>query len=213
MGFSIPITRVKSDDIDNAIKEARQGAYTGPTPPPGAYRAQIKKVFTRESKAGKPALNVLFVLVDDGDNAVYNGCSIFSWYSIPVDPSERSFAIQVSSLDDMLMSLSGGTLSYADFVKIANDGKIVLAKPNEYDPTKNNEVTKIGPLKITGEQEATVYTKMGSYNGKEKVELHYLVDVPTGKTAAAAPPVDDAVFGNDDDDSDEDFDNWMNDDE
>lgn len=170
-------------------------------------------MFTRESKAGKPALNVLFVLVDDGDNAVYNGCSIFSWYSIPVDPSERSFAIQVSSLDDMLMSLSGGTLSYADFVKIANEGKIVLAKPNEYDPTKNNEVTKIGPLKITGEQEATVYTKMGSYNGKEKVELHYLVDVPTGKTAAAAPPVDDAVFGNDDDDSDEDFDNWMNDDE
>ena len=38
MGFSLPITRVKSSDVEKARADSGQGQrYDGPTPPPGVY--------------------------------------------------------------------------------------------------------------------------------------------------------------------------------
>lgn len=214
MGFSLPIARVKNDEIDKAISDSRQGQrYTGPTPPPGVYRAKIKKVFTKETKTGKAAINVLFEINETGDNEVYNGAGIFNMYLIPSDPSEKAFPYQISNLDSMIHALSNGTMGYKEFQEAALAEKVVLKDPQKYDPSKNNEITKIGTLKITGEAEANIKLKMDEYNGKERAILDFIVEDKVEKKAKAAD-YDDDPFGETgatgSDDSDADFNDWLN---
>ncbi|MDD2326668.1 MAG: hypothetical protein PHW63_11880 [Alphaproteobacteria bacterium] len=210
MGFSIDISRVKNEDVEVArLKSGGGNRYDGPTPPADVYNAVVKKVYIRESKTGKPALNVLYEIKETGAKEVYNGCSFFQWLSIPVDPTDSAFTYQVQGIDNFLLSISSGTISYEDFVEIATNGKIVLKDPQGYEKNKNNEVEKIGTLRITGEQTAKVKTRTGEYQGKVRVEAHYLVDVPAkGGSKASAPAVaDDSLF------DDGDLEEWLNDNE
>lgn len=187
MGFSIPIARLKNEDIDSTLSEARAGSrYEGPTPPPGVYNAKIKKVWYKETRTGKPALNVLFVIDEQNENKVYNGAGIFNMYLIPADPTSPAFSIQMSQLDSFVMALSNGTMGYKGFQEAAHGEKIILKEPQKYDPSKNNEIKQIGKLVVTGEQTANIKAKMETYDGKERASVHYLVDVPTASKAEAS---------------------------
>ena len=208
MGFSIPITRVKSSDVEKARAESGQGQrYDGPTPPPGVYNTKIKKVWYQETRKGDPALNVLFEINEQGANEVYNGAGAFRMFMIPTDPSYEHFSIQVSSIESLLLALSDGTYTYDDFLADANAGRIITGKKKS-ESDKKTPIEQIGRLKITGEQTAQIKTKVQTYNGEERIEVHYVLNKPLKKKAEeVADPGADMDF----DDDDTDLDDWMND--
>jgi hypothetical protein len=104
-------------------------------------------------------------------------------------------------------------MGYKEFQEAALAEKVVLKDPQKYDPSKNNEITKIGTLKITGEAEANIKLKMDEYNGKERAILDFIVEDKVEKKAKAAD-YDDDPFGETgatgSDDSDADFNDWLN---
>ena len=204
MGLSIPITRVKSSDVEKARADSGQGQrYDGPTPPPGVYNTKIKKVWYQETRKGDPALNVLFEIHEEGANEVYNGAGAFRMFMIPTDPSYEHFSIQVSSIESLLLALSDGTYTYDDFLTDANAGRIITGKKKSKSD-KKTPIEQIGRLKITGEQTAQIKTKVQTYNGEERMEVHYVLSKPLKKKKVEEIDMD---FGDDDTD----LDDWMND--
>ncbi|QDF19246.1 hypothetical protein SEA_STICKYNOTE_53 [Corynebacterium phage Stickynote] len=202
MGFSIPITRVKSSDVEKARADSGQGQrYDGPTPPPGLYNTKIKKVWYQETRKGDPALNVLFEIHEEGANEVYNGAGAFRMFMIPTDPSYEHFSIQVSSIESLLLALSDGTYTYDDFLADANAGRIIAGKKKS-ESDKKTPIEQMGRLKITGEQTAQIKTKVQTYNGDERMEVHYVLSKPLKKKKVADIDMD---F----DDDDTDLDDWM----
>lgn len=202
MGFSIPITRVKSSDVEKARADSGQGQrYDGPTPPPGVYNTKIKKVWYQETRKGDPALNVLFEIHEEGANEVYNGAGAFRMFMIPNDPTYEHFSIQVSSIDSLLLALSDGTYTYDDFLVDANAGRIITGKKKS-ESDKKTPIEQIGRLKITGEQTAQIQTKVQTYNGEERMEVHYVLSKPLKKKVEEI----DMDF---DDDDDTELDDWM----
>lgn len=201
MGFSIPITRVKSSDVEKARADSGQGQhYDGPTPPPGVYNTKIKKVWYQETRKGDPALNVLFEIHEEGANEVYNGAGAFRMFMIPNDPTYEHFSIQVSSIDSLLLALSDGTYTYDDFLVDANAGRIITGKKKS-ESDKKTPIEQIGRLKITGEQTAQIQTKVQTYNGEERMEVHYVLSKPLKKR------VEEIDMDFDDDDTE--LDDWM----
>ena len=202
MGFSIPITRVKSSDVEKARADSGQGQrYDGPTPPPGVYNTKIKKVWYQETRKGDPALNVLFEIHEEGANEVYNGAGAFRMFMIPTDPSYEHFSIQVSSIESLLLALSDGTYTYDDFLTDANAGRIITGKKKS-EFYKKTPIEQIGRLKITGEQTAQIKTKVQTYNGDDRIEVHYVLSKPLKKKKVEEIDMD---F----DDDDLDLDDWM----
>ena len=202
MGFSIPITRVKSSDVEKARADSGQGQrYDGPTPPPGVYNTKVKKVWYQETRKGDPALNVLFEIHEEGANEVYNGAGAFRMFMIPNDPTYEHFSIQVSSIDSLLLALSDGTYTYDDFLVDANAGRIITGKKKS-ESDKKTPIEQIGRLKITGEQTAQIQTKVQTYNGEERMEVHYVLSKPLKKKKVEEIDMD---F----DDDDTELDDWM----
>ena len=202
MGFSIPITRVKSSDVEKARADSGQGQrYDGPTPPPGVYNTKVKKVWYQETRKGDPALNVLFEIHEEGANEVYNGAGAFRMFMIPNDPTYEHFSIQVSSIDSLLLALSDGTYTYDDFLVDANAGRIITGKKKS-ESDKKTPIEQIGRLKITGEQTAQIKTKVQTYNGEERMEVHYVLSKPLKKKKVEEIDMD---F----DDDDTELDDWM----
>lgn len=202
MGFSIPITRVKSSDVEKARSDSGQGQrYEGPTPPPGVYNTKIKKVWYQETRKGDPALNVLFEIHEQGANEVYNGAGAFRMFMIPTDPTYEHFSIQVSSIESLLLALSDGTYTYDDFLADANAGRIITGKKKS-ESDKKTPIEQIGRLKITGEQTAQIKTKVQTYNGEDRIEVHYVLSKPLKKKKVEEIDMD---F----DDDDLDLDDWM----
>ena len=203
MGFSISITRVKVSDVEKARADSGQvQIYDGPTPPPGVYNTKIKKVWYQETRKGDPALNVLFEIHEEGANEVYNGAGAFRMFMIPNDPTYKYFSIQLSSIDSLLLALSDGTYTYDDFLVDANAGRIITGqKRSEFD--KKTPIEQIGRIKITGEQTAQIKTKVQTYNGEERMEVHYVIRKPLKKKKVEEIDMD---F---DDDDDTELDDWM----
>lgn len=210
MAFKFNIARADDTTIDKAIESARSGGrYEGPTPPEGVYKTKIKKVWFRETKTGRPAINALFEIDETGDKAIYNGAGTFRLYLIPEDATDKNFSYFVSNIDALVMSLSNGTMDYKAFADVVRAGKVILKDPEAYDPSKNNEIIKFGNLRITGDQKATVKLEMGKpYNGVSRPEVVRLHDVPTKKSKNADLDAEGyetiAVT-----DSTDDFDEWL----
>lgn len=173
MGFKLKMDAVSQEDLNKIREERPTGGYDGPIPPPGVYEVKIAKVWIGETNSGAHALKVSMVFDNEGENAIYNRASLINNYMIPTDASQRAFPIQVDQLDTFMNALSDGKADFRTFQKAFSEGK------TDADPSKKDKigipVTQIGPVKITGTKKITVKTKIRDYNGKDYIDLHYIL--------------------------------------
>lgn len=214
MGFKMKMAEVSQEDLKEIRESRPTGRYDGPTPPPGIYEVKISRAWFGETKAGDDTLKVSFLFDNEGENEVYNGFDFINNYGIPSDATAPSFTPQVNQLDAFLVALSGGKMGFQEFQEAMVAGK------NDVDPAKKNKmgypVTQIGNVKISGDKKITIKTKLREYNGKEYVDLHYILnDDTSSKPKKREEDFDDFADAEDssdtstnDDDAD-DLDEWL----
>ena len=214
MGFKIKMAEVSKEELKEIREDRPTGRYDGPTPPPGIYEVKIARAWFGETKAGDDTLKVSFLFDNEGENSVYNGYDFINNYGIPSDPSEPSFIPRVNQLDAFLIALSDGKMGFSEFRDAMVEGK------NDIDPAKKNKmgypVTQIGNVKISGNKKVKIKTKLREYNGKDYVDLHYILNDDTSskpkKREADFDDFDDVETSADtstnDDDAD-DLDEWL----
>ena len=189
MGFKIKMAEVSQEELTQIRNDRPSGRYEGPTPPPGVYGAKISRAWFGETKAGDPVLKVSFVFDNEGENAVYNGAETINNYVIPTDPSSRAFVPQINQLDAFLVALSDGKMGVREFQEAMSNGK------NDIDPAKKTKigipVTQIGSVKITGEKKVNIKTKIREYNGKDYIDLHYILRDEETSSKPKSHPADD----------------------
>ena len=213
MGFKIKMAEISKEELKEIREDRPTGRYDGPTPPPGIYEVKIARAWFGETKAGDGALKVSLRFDNEGENAVYNGYDFINNYGIPSDPSEPSFIPRVNQLDAFLIALSDGKMGFSEFQEAMVAGK------NDIDPAKKNKmgypVTQIGNVKISGNKKIKIKTKIREYNGKDYVDLHYILNDSTSKPKKREADFDDfddvetsADTSTNDDDAD-DLDEWL----
>lgn len=198
MALKFNLKNVSAKDVEDARKDFG-GGYDGPPAPPGLYNAAVKQLWFRQTKSGKDMIVAHLKLQNEGDAAEYNGLNL--WYNmlIPGDPSDRAFTMQMKNIDDFFRAASGGKMDVQDFVDAAKAGKILTG---ESDNKKGEEITQVGKLKIEKAQDMTVKTKIETYNGEERTQLHWIDTSKLNK----ADSDDDDVDADDDVDMDDDYD-------
>lgn len=213
MGFKIKMAEVSQEELTKIREDRPSGRYEGPTPPPGVYGAKISRAWFGKTKAGDPVLKVSFVFDNEGENEVYNGAETINNYVIPTDPSSRAFVPQINQLDAFLVALSDGKMGVREFQEAMSNGK------NDIDPAKQTKigipVTQIGSVKITGEKKVNIKTKIREYNGKDYIDLHYILrDEATTSKPKSNPADDFDDFEDPTSSSDEgDLDDWLDSDD
>lgn len=189
MGFKIKMAEVSQEELTQIRNERPSGRYEGPTPPPGVYGAKISRAWFGETRAGDPVLKVSFVFDNEGENAVYNGASTINNYIIPTDPSSRGFVPQINQLDAFLVALSDGKMGVREFQEAMSNGK------NDIDQSKKTKigipVTQIGSVKITGDKKVTIKTKIREYQGKDYIDLHYILRDEAAPSKPKSNPAED----------------------
>ena len=216
MGFKIKMAEVSKEELKEIREDRPTGRYDGPTPPPGVYEVKIARAWFGETKSGDDTLKVSFLFNNEGEDEVYNGYDFINNYGIPTDPSEASFIPRVNQLDAFLIALSDGKMGFSEFREAMVAGK------NDIDPAKKNKmgypVTQIGNVKITGEKKVKIKTKLREYNGKDYVDLHYILnDDATSKPKKRDEDLDDFddvedgvdTSNNDSEDEADDLDEWL----
>ena len=213
MGFKIKMAEVSQEELTQIRNDRPSGRYEGPTPPPGVYGAKISRAWFGETKAGDPVLKVSFVLDNEGEDAIYNGAETINNYVIPTDPSSKAFVPQINQLDAFLVALSDGKMGVREFQEAMSNGK------NDIDPAKKTKigipVTQIGSVKITGEKKVNIKTKIREYNGKDYIDLHYILRDEAANSKPKSNPADDFDdFEDPTSSSDEgDLDDWLDSDD
>lgn len=214
MGFKIKMAEISKEELKEIREDRPTGRYDGPTPPPGIYEVKISRAWFGETKAGDDTLKVSFLFDNEGENAVYNGYDFINNYGIPADATEPSFIPRVNQLDAFLIALSDGKMGFSEFQEAMVAGK------NDIDPAKKNKmgypVTQIGNVKISGNKKIKIKTRLREYNGKDYVDLHYILnDDSTSKPKKREADFDDfddvetsADTSVSDDDAD-DLDEWL----
>ena len=214
MGFKIKMAEISKEELKEIREDRPTGRYDGPTPPPGIYEVKISRAWFGETKAGDDTLKVSFLFDNEGENAVYNGYDFINNYGIPADATEPSFIPRVNQLDAFLIALSDGKMGFSEFQEAMVAGK------NDIDPAKKNKmgypVTQIGNVKISGNKKIKIKTRLREYNGKDYVDLHYILnDEATSKPKKRDEDLDDfddvetsADTSVSDDDAD-DLDEWL----
>jgi len=189
MGFKIKMAEVSQEELTQIRNDRPSGRYEGPTPPPGVYGAKISRAWFGKTKAGDPVLKVSFVFDNEGENEVYNGAETINNYVIPTDPSSRAFVPQINQLDAFLIALSDGKMGVREFQEAMANGK------NDIDQSKQTKigipVTQIGSVKITGEKKVNIKTKIREYNGKDYIDLHYILRDEAANSKPKSKPEDD----------------------
>lgn len=198
MALKFNLKNVSKDDIEEARKDFSAGRYEGPTPPPDLYNVQVTKLWSGENRGGA-TLVARLQFDNKGDKSEYNGFSILHNLGIPDDPKHEHFAIRMKSLDDFFRAVTGGKMDVSDFVAAANAGKVIAG-----DEEKMGDViTQIGKFKLANAKDITIKTKPPrEYNGKEYVNVHYIVAEQAKKEDDDYDDYDDDVDTNDDDDID-----------
>ena len=213
MGFKIKMAEVSQEELTQIRNDRPSGRYEGPVPPPGVYGAKISRAWFGETKAGDPVLKVSFVLDNEGEDAIYNGAETINNYVIPTDPSSKAFVPQINQLDAFLVALSDGKMGVREFQEAMSNGK------NDIDPAKKTKigipVTQIGSVKITGEKKVNIKTKIREYNGKDYIDLHYILRDEAANSKPKSNPADDFDdFEDPTSSSDEgDLDDWLDSDD
>lgn len=213
MGFKIKMAEVSQEELTQIRNDRPSGRYEGPTPPPGVYGAKISRAWFGETRAGDPVLKVSFVLDNEGEDAIYNGAETINNYVIPTDPSSKAFVPQINQLDAFLVALSDGKMGVREFQEAMSNGK------NDIDPAKKTKigipVTQIGSVKITGDKKVNIKTKIREYQGKDYIDLHYILrDEATTSKPKSNPADDFDDFEDPTSSSDEgDLDDWLDSDD
>lgn len=105
------------------IEQAAFQGYTGPTPPPGKYRAKLAGVQIQARDTGNVFV-VRYVINETGELKKYNGCAIFDRLTLPEQQKDGEYyTIRLRSFNDFCQAASEGKGTLRDFTKALSDGK------------------------------------------------------------------------------------------
>lgn len=160
---------------NDVLKEARESqgfsGYTGPTPPPGEYDLKLSTILYDQyqaggSLAGKDRLSAIFEIQDEQ----YKGANVRSTYTIPFDPEHEHFQIHISTLDRFMLAVTDGEMDIQDFVKAANEDRIIV---EDTKSGKAKRVTQIGKFKVDKAAEVNAMTKNRVNGDRTYTDVHY----------------------------------------
>lgn len=113
------------------IEQASFQGYTGPTPPPGKYKAKLAGVQIQTRDTGNVFV-VRYVINETGELKKYNGCAIFDRLTIPNPQTDGEYyQIRLRSFNDFCQAASEGTGTLRDFTKALADGKYKVEEGNK----------------------------------------------------------------------------------
>lgn len=167
--FSI---EVSANEIEEA-KASRPGGFTpysGPRPPVGVYDFRLGKVWAGANKDGTDVIIAELIIDEEGENEVYNGCSILHRMAIPTDSSHSNHAMRISGMDSFFTAISDGEYGIREFVEDARAGRIIETgdEPNKI----GTQLKSIGKLKFDKPRKARAKIRhSGEYNN-----IHYFLD-------------------------------------
>lgn len=105
------------------IEQAAFQGYTGPTPPPGKYRAKLAGVQIQARDTGNVFV-VRYVINETSELKKYNGCAIFDRLTLPEQQKDGEYyTIRLRSFNDFCQAASEGKGTLRDFTKALADGK------------------------------------------------------------------------------------------
>lgn len=112
------------------IEQASFQGYTGPTPPPGKYKAKLAGVQIQTRDTGNVFV-VRYVINETGELKKYNGCAIFDRLTIPNPQTDGEYyQIRLRSFNDFCQAASEGKGTLRDFTKALADSKYKVEKGN-----------------------------------------------------------------------------------
>lgn len=113
------------------IEQASFQGYTGPTPPPGKYKAKLAGVQIQTKDTGNVFV-VRYVINETGELKKYNGCAIFDRLTIPNPHTDGEYyQIRLRSFNDFCQAASEGKGTLRDFTKALADGKYKVEEGNK----------------------------------------------------------------------------------
>lgn len=113
------------------IEQASFQGYTGPTPPPGKYKAKLAGVQIQTRDTGNIFV-VRYVINETGELKKYNGCAIFDRLTIPNPQTDGEYyQIRLRSFNDFCQAASEGKGTLRDFTKALADGKYKVEEGNK----------------------------------------------------------------------------------
>ena len=105
------------------IEQAAFQGYTGPTPPPGKYKAKLAGVQIQARDTGNVFV-VRYVINETGELKKYNGCAIFDRLTLPEQQKDGEYyTIRLRSFNDFCQAASEGKGTLRDFTKALADDK------------------------------------------------------------------------------------------
>lgn len=118
------------------IEQAAFQGYTGPTPPPGKYRAKLAGVQIQARDTGNVFV-VRYVINETGELKKYNGCAIFDRLTLPEQQKDGEYyTIRLRSFNDFCQAASEGKGTLRDFTKALADGKYKVEETQRDDTFK-----------------------------------------------------------------------------
>lgn len=112
------------------IEQASFQGYTGPTPPPGKYKAKLAGVQIQTRDTGNVFI-VRYVINETGELKKYNGCAIFDRLTIPNPQTDGEYyQIRLRSFNDFCQAASEGKGTLRDFTKALADSKYKVEEGN-----------------------------------------------------------------------------------
>ena len=113
------------------IEQASFQGYTGPTPPPGKYKAKLAGVQIQTRDTGNVFI-VRYVINETGELKKYNGCAIFDRLTIPNPQTDGEYyQIRLRSFNDFCQAASEGKGTLRDFTKALADSKYKVEEGNK----------------------------------------------------------------------------------
>ena len=113
------------------LEQASFQGYTGPTPPPGKYKAKLAGVQIQTRDTGNVFV-VRYVINETGELKKYNGCAIFDRLTIPNPQTDGEYyQIRLRSFNDFCQAASEGKGTLRDFTKALADGKYKVEEGNK----------------------------------------------------------------------------------
>ena len=113
------------------LEQASFQGYTGPTPPPGKYKAKLAGVQIQTRDTGNVFV-VRYVINETGELKKYNGCAIFDRLTIPNPQTDGEYyQIRLRSFNDFCQAASEGKGTLREFTKALADGKYKAEEGNK----------------------------------------------------------------------------------
>lgn len=195
MALKFNLTAINDSVVKEAAEAVGSGSrYDGPPPPPDTYNVLVKKAWFAKTKSGKDIIKYLAEVKETGDKATYNGYGIFSNLNLPMDPSDRYYAVQVHSLNEFVRAMSKDKIGLVEFAGALSEGK---TKTGDMDKV-GSPIQQVGKLKFDGSQEFVVKTSMNDNPNNPSnpyVNVSYIVSKANEEPETIVEEEDDDVDG------------------